>query len=240
MPANVTPDRVKYFISVLKENGKSDNTITAYSRNINKLVDFLNGSELSASQMEAYKDWLKEKGLKKRTINSYLAAANYFCEVMGWQSMKVQLETLDYEELHKSMCISLVNYNKLVYTALQNDNERLAMMVQVLCHTDLRFCELDLLTVDILEKGIIEVTRKNRRIKIVIPSMVLEDLNLYVKHEGIMTGVIFRTKNGSLVNRSNFCKELRRLCILAGVDEEVGSIQHIKNVVLDSYPYFGL
>lgn len=236
----ITPDKISYFISILKKTEKSDNTITAYSRNINKLVHFLNGSELSASQMEAYKDWLKEKGFKKRTINSYLAAANYFCEVMGWQNMKVQLETLNYEELHKPMCISLVNYNKLVYTALQNDNERLAMMVQVLCHTDLRFCELAFLTVDILEKGVIEVTRKNRRIKIVIPGMVLEDLNLYVKHEGIITGVIFRTKNGSLVNRSNFCKELRKLCILAGVDEEVGSIQHIKNVVLDSYPYFGL
>ena len=236
----ITPDKISYFISILKKTKKSDNTIDAYSRNINKLVDFLDGSELSASQMEAYKDWLREKGFKKRTINSYLAAANYFCEVMGWQSMKVQLETLNYEELHKYMCISLVNYNKLVYTALQNDNERLAMMVQVLCHTDLRFCELAFLTVDILEKGIIEVTRKNRKIKIVIPGMVLEDLNLYVKHERIITGIIFRTKNGSLVNRSNFCKELRKLCILAGVDEEMGSIQHIKNVVLDSYPYFGL
>ncbi len=138
---------------MLEKRNKSQNTVSAYSRNINKLAIFLNGSELSAGEMAAYKDWLKEKGFKQRTIKSYLAAANYFCEVMDWQDMKVQLEPLDYGELHKSMSISLVNYNKLVYTALQNDNERLAMMIQVLCHTDLRFCELGLLTVDVLDKG---------------------------------------------------------------------------------------
>lgn len=225
---------------MLEKRNKSQNTVSAYSRNINKLAIFLNGSELSAGKMAAYKDWLKEKGFKQRTINSYLAAANYFCEVMGWQDMKVQLEPLDYGELHKSMSISLVNYNKLVYTALQNDNERLAMMIQVLCHTDLRFCELGLLTVDVLEKGVIEVIRKNRKIKILIPGTILEDLNVYVKHEGIANGIIFRTKNGSLVNRSNFCKDLRKMCMLAGINENAGSIQHVKNVVLDNYPYHGL
>lgn len=225
---------------MLEKRNKSQNTVSAYSRNINKLAIFLNGSELSAGEMAAYKDWLKEKGFKQRTINSYLAAANYFCEVMDWQDMKVQLEPLDYGELHKSMSISLVNYNKLVYTALQNDNERLAMMIQVLCHTDLRFCELGLLTVDVLEKGVIEVIRKNRKIKILIPGMILEDLNVYVKHEGIANGIIFRTKNGSLVNRSNFCKDLRKMCMLAGINENAGSIQHVKNVVLDNYPYHGL
>ena len=225
---------------MLEKRNKSQNTVSAYSRNINKLAIFLNGSELSAGKMAAYKDWLKEKGFKQCTINSYLAAANYFCEVMDWQDMKVQLEPLDYGELHKSMSISLVNYNKLVYTALQNDNERLAMMIQVLCHTDLRFCELGLLTVDVLEKGVIEVIRKNRKIKILIPGMILEDLNVYVKHEGIANGIIFRTKNGSLVNRSNFCKDLRKMCMLAGINENAGSIQHVKNVVLDNYPYHGL
>ncbi len=237
MSTYITPDMLSCYISALKNNGKSANTISAYSRNINKLVHFLNGSELSARQMEAYKYWLKSEGFKQRTVNAYLAAANYFCEVMGWKDMKVPLEQLDYNDIHKHMCISLVNYNKLIYTALQNDNERLAMMVQVLCHTDLRFCELGLLTVNTLETGVIYVERKNRKIKITIPGIILEDLNVYVKHNRIVNGVIFRTKNGSLVNRSNFCKDLRKTCIMAGIDENTGSIQHVKNVVMDGYPY---
>ncbi|MCI9078944.1 MAG: site-specific integrase [Lachnospiraceae bacterium] len=240
MPAYITPDMLSCYISALKNSGKSANTISAYSRNINKLVYFLNGSELSARQMELYKCWLRNQGFKQRTINAYLAAANYFCEVMGWHDMKVQLEHLDYNKIDKPMCISLVNYKKLVYTALQNDNERLAMMIQVLCHTGLRFCELGLLTVDVLETGIVYVKRKNRKIKIIIPGTILEDLNIYAEHNGIIKGIVFRTKNGSLVNRSNFCKDLRKICVMAGIDESTGSIQHVKNVVMDSYPYYGL
>lgn len=236
----ITPDMLSCYITTLKNNGKSANTISSYTRNINKLVLFLDGSELSYKKMADYKDWLKSKGFKRRTVNAYLAAANYFCEVMGWQDMKVPLEQLDYNERHKPMCISLVNYNKLVYTALQNDNERLAMMIQVLCHTDLRFCELGLLTVEALETGVVYVQRKNHEIKIIIPGMILEDLNIYAKHNGIINGVIFRTKNGSLVNRSNFCKDLRKTCVTAGIDENTGSIQHVKNVVMDGYPYYGL
>ncbi len=240
MSTYITAERISYFISVLQKNGKSFNTISAYSRNINKLVEFLKNSELSATQMINYKNWLYGRGFKKRTVNAYLAAANYFCEVMGWHGMKASLEPLDYDELQNHMDISIANYNKLLYTALQNNKERLAMMVQVLCHTDLRFCELGLLTTDILEKGYVEVTRRNKKIKIMIPVILIEDLNAYVRYKGIIKGIIFRTKNGSPVNRSNFCKDLKKICILAGIDENIGSIQRVKNVVLGSYPYHKL
>ncbi len=219
MSTYITAERISYFISVLEKNGKSANTISSYSRNINKLAGFLKNSELSAVQMANYKDWLNGQGFKKRTVNAYLAAANYFCEVMGWHNMKVKLESLEYDEMQNHMGISLVNYNKLVYTAMQNDKERLAMMIQVLY---------------------VEVTRKNKKIKIIIPVMLIEDLNAYVYNKGIVNGIIFRTKNGSPVNRSNFCKDLKKICILAGINEDMGSIQHVKNVVIDTYPYHKL
>ncbi len=240
MPAYITLDKIDYFIFELQNRGKSANTIISYSRNINQLISFLDGSELSREKMETYKNWLKKKNFKQRTINAYLAAANYFCEIMGWQEMKTSLEPVDYEDMQKSMSISLVNYKKLVYTALQNGNERLAMMVQVLCHTDLRFCELELLTTDILKKGFIEVIRKHKSVKILIPDMIIEDLNIYVQHKEINRGIIFRTRNGIMVNRSNFCKDLKKICILAGIEEYAGSIQHVKNVVIDKYPYYKL
>lgn len=206
----ITPNRLSYFIFMLNKKGKSVNTISSYKRNINKLVLFLDGAELSKEKMFLYKKWLKGNGFKNRTINAYLSAANYFCEIMGWQDMKVELEPLIYEEVHNSMQISPTNYKKIIYTALQNNNERLAMMVQVLCHMDLRFCEMKFLTVDVLYKGFIEVQRKHNKIKLVIPDMLVEDLNIYIQHENIVSGIIFRTRNGSLVDRSNFLKDLKK------------------------------
>lgn len=67
--------------------------------------------------------------------------------------MKVVLDPISQdvtEETRKQMSSS--SYGKIVYTALQNGKERLAMMIQVLFLMDLRFCELERFTVEALEK----------------------------------------------------------------------------------------
>lgn len=240
MSTYITTNQISHFISILYDQGKSSNTITSYAMNINKLVLFLNGAELTKDKMFSYKKWLKQKGLKQRTINTYLAAANYFCETVGWQEMKVDLETLKYDVVKDTKHISSSNYKKLVFTALQNDKERLAMMIQVLCHMDLRFCELDKLTMEALNLGKVGVIRKQRYREVKIPDFMVKDLHTYAEHERIISGIIFRTRKGSPIDRSNFRKDIKKLCVLAGVEEELGSIQHVKHVVLDEYPYYGL
>ena len=241
MSTHITKNRILDFTVSLKIQHRSPNTITSYTTNIQKLELFLGGSELTKEQMLSYKQWLSLQGFKQRTINAYLAAANYFCDVMGWGEMKVALDpVIEDNTVQNKKQISSASYKKLVYTAIQNNKERLAMMVQVLCHMDLRFCELERLTTESLEAGFVEVTRKNKQRKIKIPDILAKDLYTYIKHEHITSGVIFRTSKGSPVDRSNFRKDIKKLCILAGVEEELGSIQHVKHVVLDEYPYYGL
>lgn len=241
MSTNITKNRILDFTISLQVQHRSVNTIASYTTNIQKLELFLDGAELSKEQMLAYKQWLSEQGFKQRTINAYLAAANQFCDVMGWQEMKVVLDPLERDDESKTQKqISSSNYKKLVYTALQNHKERLAMMIQVLCHMDLRFCELEKLTMESLEEGGVWVIRRHRNKKIEIPNNILKDLRTYTSHEQILSGIIFRTGKGSPVDRSNFRKDIKKLCALAGVDEDLGSIQHIKHVVIDEYPYYGL
>jgi len=91
MSTNITKNRILDFTISLQVQHRSANTIISYTTNIQKLELFLNGAELSKEQMLAYKCWLSEQGFKQRTINAYLAAANQFCDVMGWQKMKVML-----------------------------------------------------------------------------------------------------------------------------------------------------
>ncbi|RKI43916.1 hypothetical protein D7V86_02035 [bacterium D16-51] len=238
MSKNITKNRILDFTISLQVQHRSANTITSYTTNIQKLELFLNGEELSKEQMLAYKQWLSKQGFKQRTVNAYLAAANYFCDVMGWQEMKVTLDPVEINYEKKQ--ISSSNYKKLVFTALQNDKERLAMMIQVLCHMDLRFCELEKLTVEALEYGAVDVIRKHRYKRVEIPEAIKKDLRTYAAHEQISSGIIFRTRKGSPIDRSNFRKDMKKLCVLAGVEEEFGSIQNVKNVVLDEYPYYGL
>ena len=241
MSTYITKNRILDFTVSLKIQHRSTNTITSYTTSIQKLELFLGGSELTKEQMLSYKQWLFSKGFKQRTINTYLAAANYFCDVMGWADMKVTLDPIITDSIPQDKKqISSANYRKLVYTAIQNNKERLAMMIQVLCHMDLRFCELEKLTVEALKNGCVKIVRKNKHKKIKIPDILSKDLFTYIRHEHITSGIIFRTSKSSPVDRSNFRKDIKRLCVLAGVEEEFGSIQHIKNVVLDEYSYYGL
>ena len=92
MSTHITKNRILDFTVSLKIQHRSPNTITSYTTNIQKLELFLGGSELTKEQMLSYKQWLSLQGFKQRTINAYLAAANYFCDVMGWGEMKVALD----------------------------------------------------------------------------------------------------------------------------------------------------
>ncbi len=241
MSTHITKNRILDFTVSMKIQQRSANTINSYTTNIQKLELFLRGEELTKEQMLLYKQWLSSQGFKQSTINAYLAAANYFCDVMGWTDMKVTLDPVETEDtVQNKKQISSSNYKKLVFTALQNDKERLAMMIQVLCHMDLRFCELGRLTVEALECNKVVVERKHRYKEIEIPGIIKEDLYTYTLHEQITSGIIFRTSKGAPVDRSNFRKDIKKLCILADIEEEFGSIQHIKHVVLDEYPYYGL
>jgi len=241
MSTYITKNRLLDFTVSLQVQHRSINTISAYTTNIQKLELFLNGRELSKEQMLSYKKWLSNQGLKQRTINAYLAAANYFCDVMGWTEMKVSLDSVETnQKKQKKKQISSSDYKKLVFTAFQNDKERLAMMIQVLCHMDIRFCELENLTVESLERGSVIVERKQRNIEIKIPDNMKKDFYTYIRHEHIISGIIFRTSKGLPVDRSNFRKDIKKMCILAEIGEELGSIQHIKHVVIDEYPYYGL
>ena len=241
MSTHITKNRILDFTVSMKIHQRSANTINSYTTNIQKLELFLRGAELTKEQMLLYKQWLSSQGFKQSTINAYLAAANYFCDVMGWADMKVTLDPVVAEDTNQNKKqISSSNYKKLVFTALQNDKERLAMMIQVLCHMDLRFCELERLTVEALECNKVVVDRKHKNKEIEIPDIIKEDLYTYTLHEQITSGIIFRTSKGAPVDRSNFRKDIKKLCILADIEEEFGSIQHIKHVVLDEYPYYRL
>lgn len=239
MDREITTERVAQFREHLIKDGKSHNTIQKYMGDFQKLIEFMDGEELSAQTMAEYKEWLETKDYKRRSINSYLAAANKFCEIMGWTEMKVpgiRLKLEDYDTKAKHISVSV--YRKLVSTARRYDMEDVAMIIQVLCHMDIRFIELKLLTVAALKKGYVEVKRKGTTCASYLPDVVKQDLERYSIQYEIISGIIFRTKNGNPIDRSNFSKKLKYICELANVDPDGVSINKMKKPdVEDYYPY---
>lgn len=146
-----------------------------------------------------------------------LASINSFLKFRGWadcqaKSMKTQRQIYCAEdkELTKEEYIRLLDVAKT--------KPRIYLVMQTICSTGIRVSELSYFTVEEVRKGDIAVCCKNKTRTILLPNRLRKELLRYAKQRGIKSGVIFRTKSGSPMNRSNIWTAMKSLCEEAKVN----------------------
>lgn len=232
----VTQENMQLFCEKLHSEGKNDETVRKYQRDLSKLAEFLEGSALTQEKLEAYKKWLVEKKkYKERSANSFLSCANKFCKVVG-QEIHVSAYKLEKESYGMpSIQLSIEEYKKLTKTAVESKNSMIALVMQILSMTDIRVTELFYITVESLETEIIKISRKGETINVKLPANILIDLKRYVQYKEYKSGLVFRTSRGNPVDRFQLWKKLKELCVLAGVDEKKVSFQNLKRPLEREY-----
>lgn len=217
----ITQDRLKNFEKILYKDEKSQATIEKYLRDVRRLENYLNGRELTKEILVQYKEDLQCCGnYKIASINSYLAAANHFCECMGWaelrvKSLKMQREIFQSENQH----LTKEEYKRLVKTAYKSGKIRLALIMETIASTGIRVSELSFISVCSLEEGMTDIYNKGKMRKVIYPKTLVKILKNYVQKNGIMEGAVFQTASGKPVDRANIWKEMKQICNAAGVDE---------------------
>lgn len=96
-------------------------------------------------------------------------------------------------------------------------NEQLNLVIQTICGTGIRVSELRYFTVEAMRYGEVIVDCKNKTRTILVPGKLKNILLNYAKRHGITQGVIFVTRTGKPLNRSNIWAAMKRLCQAAGV-----------------------
>lgn len=232
----LTKETRAIFEETLQKEEKSIETIQKYQRDLSKLVEFLDGRELTQERLEEYKQWLiEEKKYKIRSANSYLSCANHFCKVMG-QPFFVSAYKLDRTEKKKEVpLLSFEEYERLAKAAIKRSDSVMALVIQILSITDLRVTELYWITVESLKTGKVELVRGSERITMRLPDGILADLKQYVKKKGYQSGMVFRTSHGNPVDRYQLWKRLKRLCSDAGVERNKVSFQNLKRPLEKKY-----
>jgi site-specific recombinase XerD len=211
-------DYKKYLI----EEEKSSETINKYIRDLKKLIDFADGRDIDKQLMIAYKSKLMyEDKYKVSSINSFLVAANRFCQYMGWYDARIKTCKVQRE----SFCpdkrfLGKEEYFRLVNTAIEENNKRLAMILQTICATGMRVSELRYVTVASVKKGSVEINCKGKVRTILLPDKLKRSLLYYIYKENIGKGYVFRTSNGNPLDRSNIWREMKDLCKKANVDSD--------------------
>lgn len=216
----ITLKIINDFKKYLIENEKTEATIQKYMRDIHFFADYTDGKIPNKAMVLEYKSSLAEK-YAIRSTNSMLAALNAFFRFVGWNDLcvkqfKLQNEAYCSEEKE----LTRAEYTSLVRAAEQKKNERLSLVVQTICGTGIRVSELQYITVEAVRRGEAEVSCKGKTRKIFIVRALKKKLLRYAAEQGITTGILFVTKKGKPLDRSNIWRQMKELCEEAGVSPQ--------------------
>lgn len=207
---------IKKFEESLRREEKSKYTIEKYMRDGEAFIRFAQNKPLTKELMIEYKSKLISDGYESGSINSMLASINSLLKFIdradcAVSSIKVQKSAYSPEEKN----LSKSEYLRLKASAV--GKPRLCMILETLVCTGIRISELKYFTVEAVEKGNIEVCCKNKIRTVIVPNKLRKELLRYSKKKKITSGIIFRTRNGNPVNRSNIWSEMKKLCEKAKV-----------------------
>ncbi len=216
----ITNQTIKSFEKYLVENEKASATIEKYMRDIRCFAEFADGCMLDKASVLNYKGMLEQK-YAVRSANSMLAALNAFLRFLGWHDLCVKQFKLQKEAYcSEDKELTKAEYTALVRAAEQKNNERLSLVVQTICGTGIRVSELQSITVEAIKRGEAVVSCKGKTRKIFIVKALQKKLLRYAMQQGITTGILFVTKNGKPLDRSNIWRQMKELCVQAGVSPQ--------------------
>lgn len=213
----ITGKEIQDFYNELLREEKSAATIEKYIRDVKKFCCFASGKPVTKELVLAYKRHTMEK-YAVRSVNSMLASLNCFFRHIGWaefqvKCLRIQQQTFQAEE-HE---LSKGEYLRLLEGCRQD--ERMKCILETLCATGIRVSELRFFTVEDVRRGVICVQCKNKTRNVFIPGKLKKILLNYARSRKIAAGILFRTKGGRPMDRSNIWTMMKRLCAKVGVSK---------------------
>lgn len=211
---------IKQFEKQLRNDEKSEATISKYMHDIECFVKFANGQSVDKALTLTYKLEL-DKIYAVASANSMIAALNAFLRFVGWndcciKQFKVQKKAYCSEEKE----LTRAEYIRLVEAAKKKGNERLNLILQTICGTGIRVSELQYITVEAVRRGEAVVSSKNKTRTVFIVRELQKKLLRYIKAKNIASGCVFITRTGKPIDRTNIWREMKRLCKQAGVSSD--------------------
>ena len=215
----ITAKEIAAFEEYLILEERSLTTVEKYIRDIRAFAAYAVG-EITKETVIAYKKHLQET-YAVRSVNSMLASINSLFSFLGWHDLKVkslklqpQIFCPEEKELTKA------EYTRLCRAAERKHNERLALVLQTICGTGIRVSELQYITVEAVKQGEAIVNCKAKTRSVFIVKELKQKLLRYAAKQGVKSGMIFVTRTGKPISRTNIWREMKALCAEANVNPQ--------------------
>lgn len=199
---------------------KSPATVEKYLRDIRAFAVYMRGEVVRKAAVIDYKKLLQKK-YAVRSVNSTLASINGLFSFLGWHELRVKTVKLQRQVFSpEEKELTRAEYMRLCRTAEQRGNKRLSLILQTICGTGIRVSELQHITVEAARCGEATVSCKGKTRSVFIVKELKQKLLRYAAEQGIRSGMIFVTRTGRAVSRTNIWREMKSLCREAGVNPE--------------------
>ncbi len=204
----------------LKEMEKAENTIEKYTRDLYVFNNFMNGRELDKITVLKFKEYLIET-YAATSVNSMLAAVNGFLDWIDYANCRVKrlrIQKSIFADPEKEL--NQNEYEKLIQTADRLGKEQLSLLIQTICSTGMRVSELEYITWEALTIRRADVYCKGKNRIVFLPKDLCIKLKAYCKKNQINGGIIFLTKGGKIIDRSNIWKQMKQLSEIADISSK--------------------
>ena len=216
----ITAKMIGEFKEYLISEERSPITIEKYIRDVRVFSAFTGNSEITKEKVITYKKHLQEN-YAVRSVNSMLASINSLFAFLGWhnlrvKSLKLQQQVFCPEEKE----LTRAEYTRLCTAAKRKHNERLNLILQTICGTGIRVSELQYITIEAVRRGEAVVNCKAKTRSVFIVKELKQKLLRYSSEQGIKSGMIFVTRTGKPISRTNIWREMKALCKEANVNPQ--------------------
>ena len=216
----ITENIIFNFENHLTEQEKSPTTIEKYIRDIRAFSAFMGRKAIAKETVILYKKYLQEN-YAVRSVNSMLASVNSLFAFLGWHDLKVK--SLKFQQ--QVFCpeekeLTKAEYYRLCTAAKHKHNKRLNLILQTICGTGIRVSELQYITIEAVKCGEAVVNSKLKTRTIFIVRELKQKLLRYAAEQGIKSGMIFVTRTGKPISRTNIWREMKALCKEANVNPQ--------------------
>ncbi len=214
----ITTAEIERYATHLKEEERAPATLEKYLRDIRAFAAWLGDRPVTKELAAAWKVHLIDEQQAPATVNAKLSAVNGLFRFLGLEGCRVKFLKLQRRMFRAAdKDLTREEYQRLLDAAQTEGRDRLALLLETICGTGIRVSEVRYITVEAALAGRTDVSLKGKIRTILLPGKLCRKLLKYAKKQKTVSGEIFLTKDGRSLSRRQIWREMKGLCVLAGV-----------------------
>ncbi len=214
----ITAAEIERYATYLKEEERAPATLEKYLRDIRAFAAWLDDRPVTKELAAAWKVHLIDEQQAPATVNAKLSAVNGLFRFLGLEGCRVKFLKLQRRMFRAAdKDLTREEYQRLLDAAQTEGRDRLGLLLETICGTGIRVSEVRYITVEAALAGRTDVSLKGKIRTILLPGKLCRKLLKYAKKQKTVSGEIFLTKDGRSLSRRQIWREMKGLCVLAGV-----------------------